>query len=274
MTTLVIQGSARYTVEQMVGENSEFRFYRVSTEMRKGQELLLKIGVTPQQNGVLDREAYVLTTMAERAADLERQYASMGHTSELGYQIGFPKLLESFVAPDQGGRLMLILEFEAAQTLSSLVPISWIRERDRVRVDPRTSAWIMGKLLKLIVFAHDQGIKVGCLTGENILIVRENHFVTISDWSKAKICGTKIPLKDAREDIRAAAGEVLLLLGGDPVSGVIPEHEQLVDNDYDTFLAGLARGAFSNAREVYSRFYEKVEAIWGRTFHPYTTFPL
>ncbi len=271
----ILQGRDTYLVGALVGENGRFRYYRASSDTRKDKELMLKIGMTPEQNGVLDREAFLLSLLTDEAGRLEAEYAHVREgEGTLNYQIGFPTVVETFVAQEQGARRVLVLAFGAADSLAEFAPLSLIRTQDRVRVDPKTSAWVMGKLLKIIAFAHDQGIKVNDLTGDNILVVRDHHLATVLDWSSAVLHKGRLRPNEARGDIRAAACEVVTVLGGDSATGTLPEDEQLLGNEYAGFLAGLVRGVYSDAHEAHSAFYQLVEAIWGRTFHPWTTYPL
>ncbi len=274
--TITVTGDATYTVVKELRENAKFRFYLAFSDARPGTELMLKIATGVEYNGLLDREAMLLTNMREEAARRETEYARVRPgAGTLNYQIGFPEMVETFTTPEQGNRRVLILGFDAAQKdLAELAPIALVRIRDKARVDPRTSAWVMGKLLKIIAFAHDQSIAVGDLTGENILIVRKHHLVSVCSWSEAELHPGKLENEVVRGEIRAATRSVVLLLGGDPETGHIPEDEQLVDGRYQAFLTSMLRGAYSSANKAHSAFYELVEALWERKFHPYTTYPL
>lgn len=247
----------------------------MSSDARPDQELMLKIATGVGYNGHLDREAFLLTSMRERALRLEVEYAlARPGAGTLNYQIGFPELVETFLAPDQDNRRVLILGFDATNTIGDLAPVQLILSRDRVRVDPKTSAWFLGKLLKIMAFAHSQTISIGDLTAENILIVREDHLVSVFDWTKAKLHNVELPKELVRGEIRAATRLAILLLGGNPDSGEIPVNDQLADQTYQAFLTSLLSGAYSNASMAHSAFYETVEALWGRKFHRYTTFPI
>lgn len=273
--TTILQGKDTYFVEALVGENKHFRYYRATSEGQKGRELILKIGTTLEQNGLLDKEAYLLSLMADEADCLEVEYKRIHEgRGSLNYKIGFPIAVETFIAQEQGARRVLVLAFEATDSLVEFAPLSLIRTRDHVRVDPKTSAWVMGKLLKIIAFAHGQGIKMNDLTGDDILVIREHHLVTVPNWSSAILHKGKLRPDEAREDIRAAACEVVTLLGGNPAMGTLPEDEQLLGNEYAGFLAGLVRGVYNDAHEAHSAFYQLVEVIWGRAFHSWTTYPL
>lgn len=272
---VTLEGKARYQVLQELGGNEHSRFYKVASSTRGDQELMLKIVKGVEYNSVFDREALLLTNMRERAFQLEVEYARVRpDAGQLNYQVGFPECVETFVAKEQGNRRAIVLGFDATGKIGKLQPISLIRTRERVRVDPKTSVWVLGKLLKILAFAHDQFIEVGDLTGGNILIVPDHHIVTIFNWSKGQFYGGKLQNDVVRGEIRAATRSVLLLLGGDPDSGALPEDEQLADHRYEAFLAALLRGVYTNARAAHAAFYKLVEVLWERKFHPYATYPL
>jgi len=269
----IIEGNEKYIVHNLLGENKQFRYYRASSDKHIGQELMLKIGITPEQNGILDYEAYILKVLLEKASELEESYAKLEKEGQLNYQIGFPTLVETFISKEQDGRRILILKFAAADTLTELLPISMIRSRHKVRVDPKTSAWILGKLLKIIAFAHNEEITVGNLTSDNILVVREHHLVTILDWSSADF-GEEVSRTEVNQEISDATKAVIKLLDGKSKPVLLLQDEQLTNDSYVDFLASLMRGDFNDTHQAHSAFYKTVEALWKREFHPYTTFPL
>lgn len=275
MSKIIVHGLRSYVVDQKLGGTDRFTLYRATSDTLPDQQFILKIATGVTHNGALDREAFLLRSMGEEATRLEEEFARVSHNAgPLNYQLCFPQLIETFIVNDQGGRRVVVMGFAITNELERLAPIAQIRTREHVRVDPMTSAWIMGKLLKILVFAHSQEIAVGNLSGENILIERDHHCVTIFDWSAASFHKGGLPHDVLREEIRKAAREVVLLLGGDPLTGKIPDDDQLKDGRYAEFLGGLARDGCIDARKAHSVFYEVVEALWGRKFHPYTSYPL
>ncbi len=241
---------------------------------------LLKIATAVEHNGVLDREAYLLQTMNEEAKLREDEYAKIKDNEKemLNYQFFFPRLIESFVSKDNGDRRINILSFSDITTeLVELASLLLIRLNDRVRVDPKTSAWMMGKLLKLLDFTHSQGISGQALDSDNILINREKHFIAVFDWSGATMSPAKVTDDVASGEIAAAAQSVILALGGDEDDKTfsIPEDEQLTDTRYADFLKNLASGGESDAGKAHTEFYELVRSLWPkRGFHPYTTYKI
>jgi hypothetical protein len=274
MGKVIVTGTVPYSVERRVGGTDCYTTYLASREDKKDEEFLLKIAIDVGHNGTLDREAFLLKELRERALQLEVEYSHVNPGAVLNYQLGFPNLIETFVAREQGGRRVLILAFDAADHVGDLVSLSMIRERLQMRVDPKTSAWIMGKTLKILDLAHSENIEVGSITGDDILIVREHHLVTLSDWSQAIRHPGKIPHATLRAEIASAAREVVIVLGGDPNTGIIPNDEQLKDDEYTKFLTGLMRGRYHDAHAAHSAFYQLVEAHWPRKFHPYTAYSI
>ena len=239
---LVITGKLPYQVHKQIGETESYRLYQVSTE---GVEtsFVLKVAVDSTFNGALDREAFLLSRMRERALKLEEEFGKLNPGKYLNYQLAFPLLHETFVVAEQGGRRVLILGIEAVKDLEKLVPLSMIRTRDCVRVDLKTAAWMLGKSLKILAFAHDFSVSLGDISGDDIVVERDDHLV--------------------------------MVLGGNSITYNIPES---VDDDphghFQDFVLKLSRGGFATASDAHKAFYHMVEAMWGRKFHPYTTFSL
>ncbi len=235
---------------------------------------ILKAAGTIDDNANLDREAFLLEDMADRARLLEEEYAGVRTDGALlNYQLSFPRLVESF-KEEESGLVASVIAFNCVDDISHLMPIGRIRTKDRVRIDPRTSAWMMGKLLKLLIFAHDHKVAVTRLTGDNILIERDEHYVVVFDWTQAVNYPGGVPLEVVGEDIKRSACEVILALGGDVLTGKLPDDEQLPDTRYQDFLFKLASGDVADAVSAHRDFYSLVWELWPRKYHPYTTYPL
>lgn len=265
--------TAQYGVGEHLGGTEKFTLYECV--LPNGNVGILKIATSVEYNGNLDREVYILQTMQEKAELIEIEAARVEPgKGELGYRHFFPALVESFIAPNQGNRRVSILSFsEVCEQLGDLVPLEHLASREHVRVDPKTSVWIMGKLLKMLDFAHSQGVSVK-IDGENILINRERHFVIIFDWSESTIESGEIQQVEATMEIHRAAKEVILALGGNPETGEIPADIQLEDDGYKKLLFSLASEHESNAGKAHEKFYKFVRSVWPSKFHPFTAYAL
>ena len=179
MTILNPDGFA-YEVGPLIGSTEKFKLYHCPHSGYNA--CILKIATLPEHNGILDREADLLDTLKKEAAKAQAEFSAHAENDNafLNYQLQFPNLLDSFIDPNQGKRRINILDLSlVAEELRQLVPLSHIISREKLRVDPRTSAWIMGKLLKLLVFTQSLGIHIGNLCRDNILINREQHLSLI-----------------------------------------------------------------------------------------------
>ena len=265
----------KFIVGKKIGETEQFTLYQCG--IPNGEVGIIKIANSVAENGLLDREAFILRSLRDEADRCEEEYAkeNPGIEKVLNYQICFPNLVDSFVSEEQGGRRINVMSFiHVGDDLGRLVPLGHLVSRDHVRVDPKTSAWILGKLLKILVFAHSQSLSIGQLTGENILIERDNHFVAIFDWSQA-IFSTDLSSSVTCEEISLATKEVILALGGDPETGELPGDNQLTDDRYERYLHSLASGSESNASKAHADFYELIRASLGwHGYHPFTTYNL
>lgn len=264
---------ALYRITELVGENQNFRFYGVESEDFPEQSIILKIVTDKAFNHMLEREAFLLNTMSEEAIIVDEEYSATHNGQTLNYQIGFPKLIDNFISEEDGGRRILILGLTMSDTPSKIVPVNMITEGDKMRVDAKTSVWVLGKLLKIIAFAHDRMlVTVGNLDSENIFIVKENHLVSVFDWSQSVIYPLSVPKNLVIDELRQAVKVTLVLLGGDPEKGTIPDHEQLQGEGerYRTLLNELLKKDFESVHNAHRYFYEVVEEIWERKYHPFT----
>lgn len=264
----------RYQVGDLAADAGDYRVYLCKQETT-GRQCLLQIADQPAGNAALDRAAYFLRELESQAAEVEKEYEKVrtDPRSLLNYGLGFPELLDSFVSSEQGGRRINILAFRNIDDLKTVVPISKIIEVDRLRVDLRTSVWIMGKCLKLLAFAHSLGITVGKLDTGNILIEPDKHYVIIFDWSSASShLIQEVLTTESVGDIALAARSVLSLLGGDLETGAVPDSEEGFRR-YCNYLFSLSRGSQHDATEAHRRFYEIADSLWERKYYHFTAMP-
>ncbi len=261
-----------YGVGKLLGKSGRFNLYECVP--KNGQSAILKIAAETEHNGALDREAFVLSLMATGAAELE---AKNTEEKRLNYAYFFPELIESFIAENQDGRRINILGFpEEIKTLGQMTTISALTEIERVRVDPRTGAWILGKMLKVLKFNHEQGISNELIVGSNILIERDLHGLIVFDWTLISLYYDEgaVPPNLAREDLSHAGYAATVVLGGDPETGELPADEQLVDKRFEEFLRKLTCGGLADAGQAHQDFYKLIWSLWPRQFHPFTTYNL
>jgi len=272
--TQIVKGTENdYKIVRQVAKATDYQLYLCKQEGTERQ-YLLQIASATEQNGGLQKFAYILEELKNRADDLEKEYEKVKKDDRifLNYNFGFPELVDSFVSPEQGDRWINIFAFKNVDKVNQMVPLSNLREKDSQRIDLRTSAWIMGKLLKMLVFAHNQGILVNMLTRNNILIQPKEHYVVIFDWHLSTINPEMIPREERCAEISKAAQSVVAALGGNLETGEIPDSDDETKL-YACYLLGLARGEESDAQRAHSDFYKIVDSLWRREYYPFTTKP-
>lgn len=259
-----------YEVGEAVASTATYRLY-LARDLFCDEWRLLQIAAKPEDNGGLDRAAFLLERFATSGALLDAEYAKSHERKRLHYERLYPLLVASFVSPEQGNRRINILGLADVPDLRRIVPLSSLRAKDRLRVDPETSAWIMGRLLKLLGFAHAQGVANRAMTSNNVLLDPEQHFAVTLDWSTARVFPGQVPAEHATSDIKAAAKAVFHALGGSVQNATWPYNGH---EPYISLLRQLMYGGSPSADMALDQFYSTVRAEYGNSFHPFTTLPL
>lgn len=265
-----------YTIGGLLGQNEVYDTYKCT--LSDGRICFAKVAASSAMNGRLDREAYILAQVAEHAARVEASYAEkFPGSGPLNYHICFPEVEETFLFADKEGkrRVNIVSFFELTEHITDLAPMAYIGSRELTRVDPKTSAWMIGKMLKLLVFTHSIGLSLGNLSGEKILLQRDNHLVALLDFTSAVFTSDdRLDEELARAEIMQLAQAVFDVLGGDFALGTIPEDEQMPDDRYAVFLKSLADGKETSAKNAHKMHYSLIEEMWGKKYHPYTAYDL
>ncbi|HCC23096.1 TPA: hypothetical protein DF272_02865 [Candidatus Falkowbacteria bacterium] len=265
-----------YEVAKLVGEDSHgrYRLYRCRVP-GVDREYLLQIASEFKHNGSLDKAAFFLRELKRVADELEAEYNRLEPGKMLNYHLSFPELVDSFVCEEQGNRRVNVLAFRNVDVIKRLVPIANIVEIDALRCDLRSSAWVMGKLLKILVLTQSMKVVINQVNGANTLLDADQHYVVIFDWADSEIQSGEILAAVARREIGNAAFTVIDLLGGDYKTRTFPEDESesAAYAEYTAFLLGMADGHHKDAAKAHRDFYAVVDKYWSREFYPFTTHP-
>ena len=262
-------------------QTAEHTVYLV-TDVADGNWYMLKVSVDIPGNGRLDREALVLKDIQTEVARILLAEKPGSVSGGLRYEKCFPRLRESFLFTEQGNRRINIIEIPATDSVRDLVPIEHWRTRGieigpnlvKVRIDPKSSAWLIGRLLKVFTLTQPIGISVGKIDGGNILVNSEKRRAIFFDWTDAHQYDKYVPSEKAGEEIASATKEVFLALGGSLAKGTLPPSDQLTDDRYAQLLLQFMSGAERNPDKAALRFYKLVREMWEPAIHPFTTIPL
>lgn len=262
MTITVTGKAGEYTLGELINQNSRYSVYRCTNA--ENRELLVIVGV---DNSVTKNE-FILRKLKKESDRIEKESGQ-----EYNYDLGFPDIIDSMTNKTN----FTIVGFKGVESLESVIPLVKF-QKSNMRVDLRTSAWIMGKLLKIVAFAHDLNIKIGKINGNNILIQPDFHYVIVFDWSFAtvgqKAVGQRIPSSEVRSEIQAAAQVVIKALGGD-LERVI-EHE--TDRQYTSYIKSLATNGAISAQKAHKELYKIIDSlcenpnsVWESGFYKFTS---
>lgn len=242
-----------YEIGEVVAENARYRIRQCRNS--SGRELLFQVAIDAAQNQYLSRNAWFLTKLRKRSDDIDAKQIATGNRP-YNYRLGFPELIEDIIVESQGSRQLNILGFVGIDKLSKVIPLVKLW-KDSLRVDLRSSAWMMGKLLKIISFAHDNRIAVGDLSGNNVLIDPDQHYIIVFDWSQATIHEGNVPAKSIREEIKLAAQLIIKALGDDLECARTND----LDLSYTNYLQYLATNGESDAVKAHKNFYNVVDSL-------------
>jgi hypothetical protein len=267
----VIGQKARYEILKPVAYTATYRLYVCRNE--SGEYCLLQIATEIEHNGGLERAAFILRRLMASSRHYDESYARDNNGHRLHYDRLFPEVVETFVSEQQGRRRVNILSFTDTPDVTRLIPLSNLKLKDRLRVDPKTDAWILGRLLKLMTLVHAEGVLIRKLGGSNVLLEPDLHFAIVLDWSSARMHQSAVPLEDSTRDIARATQAAYDALG-DIDNGTYIYDD--ADAHYIDLLRHLKDGkaGLLTADQAHTMFYKLVRDIWPNEFHPFTTLPL
>ena len=268
---------------------------------------ILMIARRPIDNGKVDSTFVALEKLLEKSDEFEQIYSETSDR-KLHYDWLFPTVLDRFSIPSQADRKALVLEYRDANP-RVFFPLVQILNQNQ-RLDFKTSAWILGRFLKLEDFFELTDEKrpfYRPFVQQNILIDPENHRMMPLDWSRITRRKTRDQLETnlhkevafIEELINAKSFYTLETPEGDfrkyrAYSASLAEADKgylellklchwLIDGlDITNDPGGRTRLTFdpeSIHRKFYHGYrcdglnYEGLDDLYGREFHPFTTLP-
>jgi len=274
--SLVLDGkNNRWVVgEKKVAETPVYSLY-ICVDEAGEREYLLQIATDAKNNGTLARAVFNLGWLQRASDEMERDDPGPeGRRRNIDRL--FPQVADEFLFVEQGNRRVIILSVRDVPDVSTrLYALSRYRDQGGLRLDLRSSAWIMGRLLKLLGLTHSQGIANNLLSGGNMLISPDDHFLPVFDWTASTMHDAGIPGEVRRQEIATAAQAVFASIGGDPATGDYPYHDDTdPDGRYVRLLWEMASNPDRDAPTAHDRYYDLLDELWGVKFHPFTTLPL
>lgn len=260
-----------YEVGRVVAVTAAYQLC-LASEVTSGTPCLLQVASERLHNGGLARAAYILDLFADASRGYDEEYGRLHDGKRLHYDRLFPARVESFEAAELGKRRVNALTFTDVTSVAALLPLANVLQKDRLVLDLKTGAWVMGRLLKLLGFTHEQGVAIRTLGPNNILLDTDQHFAIVLDWTSALMFQEEVDRDAVRHDIACAARTVLVSNG--LWGGNVPYSLTADEQRYIGLLQSFARGSSTDAVKAHRQFYDLLNKIWPVEFHPFTTMPL
>lgn len=273
-----IKSEANPNGEPLV-ETEDYRLY--VAKLPSGQFGLMKISINNNLSEVLENEISLLEKAQSVSDEIDQKYDSLT-TDQPYYGASFPKIVERI---DAGGRAGMFLGYnQCIQSYKQLVPLSAITAN--VRVDLKTTQWVLGKLLKVISFFHGWRMHCGVklINTSNVLVETNLHGVFVLDFSRAT---TEPTDQDYVNDI-VGAGKIAWQISGGTDKNDPPHDPEIMSKEnyveYVKFIRRLMEGRSSAAYEEFMAIYDLSDKIWPkvpkfdgngtkRQFHEFKTYP-
>lgn len=259
------ESGAEYAVFPLIAQNSRYRTRICMTP--DGRVCAMKIATSIDHNNVIDREAYLLQRM--------RRIDDEVPDEKLRTRSFFPEVVDSFNAgPEQGNRMVLVVGFAPEIThMNQLKVLKDLIEVDKSRVDVRTFAWMWGKVLKIIGFAHEHGMVNGAIDTQNVLLETSMHGVIIFDWSHAHFTDSE---REKRAEIKNAALATLAALEITSAGKLVHKDEYLdrgQQSEFEEYFRRILSGEDRrSAYEIKDTFYDMIWRFWPKEFYLFTAF--
>jgi hypothetical protein len=231
--------------------------YRLAVaENPTGQVGIAMIASSLDSNYAIDKQNRILKTLQQIAADVDNEAVKM----KPFYGALFPTALEDFSADD--GRLGIFMGYhESIRSYKQLIPLQVAL--NTVRVDMKSGAWMLGKLMKLLSFIHSLGFTVGLIDDSNVFIEKDVHGIFIMDFTSTN----EEPVESEQlEEVAEAAKVIWSAIGGtDDLNADLPFDEAIMSRDDHKAFADLLLEAINghlSASQMHTKAYALFDQIW------------
>ncbi len=281
------------TVEPTVTISTKRHQYRVGSVLASGDladlysgvcdgvnPVVVKVAREASENDLVKSEARVLKFLREPDKPEGRVFMPL-----------LPELVETFEFREEGSLASRQVNvFAAAEGLYSLEAVSRAYPR---RINPKDMAWMWRRLLYVLGYIHARGVIHGAVLPSHVLIHPPTHSLLLVDWcyavqktdgSEGHISAISMPYEAwyppevfAKQtplpgtDILMSARCMVSLMGGDPVTGYLPETvPKRLSGFLQSCLLEMQSQRPQDAWVLLDEFTELIEQLWGpRTFRAF-----
>jgi hypothetical protein len=253
------------------------RRYYIGARFRQGDECVLYNGYLEVAGSVWGEVVLKVASSAENSPFVEREANALAIMRKENYRETsyLPWPIDRF---ESGGRMGMVMRRLDGFNLEEVR--DYLPHRDGV--NPRDMVWMLSRTLAVTGLAHRYGVVHGRICPKHVLIEVPSHVGMVVGWGGCAVAparsGQKVlaPIEtySAPEasgatggpwsDIYSIGRTFIWLLGGDPVTGTLPDH---VEPKLRTFLRNMTNAdPYQRPDDCWKLFEEldrlKVE-LWG-----------
>lgn len=249
-----------YTIGDVVARNDRYELFLCYD--KSNSQYLYQVPVNAGGEKFIITNASFLNMLRE-SADYIQEKSDIVYN----YHLGFPEIVQEF----DDYITSFVIKLNGVDNINSVIPLIKMC-KEGFRVDLQTSAWIFGKLLKIISFANDNKILLSDISPNNVLIQPDLHYVIVFDWSKAKIVGM-VGEADCKSQLKKVAKIIIKILGDNLDNVKMCEADDL----YIDYINKLANGGWYNVSKAHIDLYNIIDIMcsmensnWKNGFHKFT----
>lgn len=245
-------------VGNLIGRTKRFEIYLGSKD--DATPVILKIAKTYEDGSVLSDEAGKFSAL-KGFVDLVAETETKKGRETAHYDWLFATLAESFEEPSLDDRRVNVYQMPEGASPDTLIPLPKLVKE--TKVDPRTSVWVLGRLLKIYAFfeliAIEKGndyVRYPKFSPGDFLIGPEFHRVVYYNYS-------------GMVDDAIATNFVKQIAEYIKNWVVVTDDEK--ERKYHELLEDLSENGREKAGEAHADLYELVKELWGIEYYPFTT---
>ena len=247
----------------LLAETDNYKLYLGRGE-NSADALLCRIVKSKAQNGIMYAEKKLLDELSELSQNLEQERISKQGDDgrKIHYDWLFPVCEQSFSCDATDNRRINTFSVLDA-SWDKFVP--FLKLKNDTKVDAKSAAWVLGRFLKLQAFLDEsENCRSLDFNPDMVLIAPKQHRVVYVGWFDELLHGG---------DRSYSHCDLISKLNIDRMFDATLSWVEKNDTEgEDEFMSWLKRftGYFNNGLEAHVAYYEFLDALWGKGYHPFT----
>ncbi len=260
-----------YLVDGQIGRGDRSDVYRLTACVEPAEVLVVKVLRVPEEASAFARACAFLNRTASFESGATHTYARRLH-----------QVRPTETCLDERGARHPVMVFSDKPGYE--YDGRAIREAYPHGVPTHAFGWMAKRIFQLLSWLHQEGWAHGAIVPEHLLVLPQDHMVTLLDWSSVGQLGAVVQglvpaveafaperghgLRHTRaRDVAMACRSLLFLLGADPATGELPSAARDEASEFVRMLAGYGHRPLASItdtkRQVLDPYEKALEAAHG-----------